>query len=45
LKQKNNDNIEDMEKHGPPLNVVWYLPIIPKTKYLFANPNDAKNLI
>jgi len=23
---------------------MWYLPIIPRMKRLFANPNDAKNL-
>ena len=45
LKQKNDDTIEEMEKHGPPLKVVWYIPIIPKMKHFFANPNDAKNLI
>jgi len=32
-----------MEKHGPPLKVVWYLFFIPRMKRLFANPNDAKN--
>ena len=26
------------------MKVMWYLPIIPKMKRLFANPNDAKNL-
>jgi len=44
LKQKDDDNIEDLEKHGPTLKVVWYLPIIPRMKHLFASPNDAKNL-
>ena len=42
LKQKDDDNIENMEKHGPPLKVVWYLS---RMKHLFANPNDVKNLI
>ena len=26
------------------MKVMWYLSIIPRTKRLFANPNDAKNL-
>ena len=44
LKQKDDDTIEDIEKHGPPMKVMWYLPIIPRMKRLFANPNDVKNL-
>jgi len=44
LKQKDDDTIEDIEKHGPPMKVIWYLLIIPKMKRLFANPNDVKNL-
>ncbi|KAK7346843.1 hypothetical protein VNO80_21366 [Phaseolus coccineus] len=44
LKQTDDDTIEEMEKHGPPMKVMWYLPIIPRMKRLFANPDDAKNL-
>jgi len=44
LKQKDDDTIEEIEKHGPPMKVMWYLPIISRMKRLFANPNDAKNL-
>ena len=44
LKQKYDDTIEEIEKHGPPMKVMWYLPIIPRMKRLFANPNDTKNL-
>jgi len=44
LKQKDDDTIEEIEKHGPPIKVIWYLSIIPKMKHLFANPNNAKNL-
>jgi len=44
LKQKDDDTIEDIEKHGPPMKVMWYLSIIPRMKRLFANPNNAKNL-
>jgi len=44
LKHKDDDTIEEIEKHGPLMKVMWYLPIIPRMKRLFANPNDAKNL-
>jgi len=44
LKKKDDDTIEDIEKHGPPMKVMLYLPIIPRIKRLFENPNDAKNL-
>ena len=44
LKQKDDDIIEEIEKHGPTMKVMWYFPIIPRMKRLFANPNDAKNL-
>jgi len=44
LKQKDDDTIEEIEKHGSPMKVMWYLPIIPRMKHLFANPNDAKHL-
>jgi len=44
LKQKDDDTIADMEKHGPPMEVVCYLLIFPRMKCLFANPNDAKSL-
>ena len=27
---------------GTPAKVAWYLPIIPRLKRLFANPNEAK---
>jgi len=42
--KKNDDIIEEMEKHRPSVKVVWHLPIIPRMKRLFAYPNDAKNL-
>jgi len=44
LKQKDDDTIEQIEKHGPPMKIIRYLPIIPRMKRLFANPTDAKNL-
>jgi len=44
-KQKRNskDNGQ-IEKDESALKVVWYLPIVPRLKHLFANPKDAKNL-
>jgi len=44
LKQKDDDTIEEMENNGPQMKVAWYLPISPRMKRLFTNPNDAKNL-
>jgi len=44
LKEKYDNTIEEIEKHGPSMKVMWYLPIIPRMKCLFANLNDAKNL-
>ncbi|CAH9133258.1 unnamed protein product [Cuscuta epithymum] len=31
-------------KNGPPAKVLWYLPIVPRFKRLFANAKDAKSL-
>jgi len=39
----NNEDKGGLEKDGPALKVVWYLPIVPRLKRLFANPKDAKN--
>jgi len=44
FKQKDEDTNEEIEKHRPPMKIMWYLPIIERMKRLFANPNDAKNL-
>jgi len=41
VKKEYNDEVT---KEGLPAKVVWYLPIIPRLKCLFANTNDAKNL-
>uniref|UniRef100_A0A151UDV0 Transposase-associated domain-containing protein n=1 Tax=Cajanus cajan TaxID=3821 RepID=A0A151UDV0_CAJCA len=35
---------EDVVEKGPPTKVLWYLPIIPRFKRLFANATDAMNL-
>ena len=40
----NSEELGGLEKDGPALKVVWYLPIVPRLKRLFANPKDAKNL-
>jgi len=45
FKVKDDDMDEDNMKKGPPAKVLWYLPIIPRFKRLFANVNDAKNLV
>jgi len=39
-----NDEIDEFTNEGPPAKVVWYLPIIPRLKRLFANIDDIKNL-
>ena len=44
VKVGQNDEIDELTKEGPPTKVVWYLPIIPRLKRLFANADDAKNL-
>ena len=44
VKVGHNDEIDELTKEGPPAKVVWYLPIIPRLKRLFANVDDAKNL-
>ena len=42
-KEKTEKEINsDVTKNGPPAKVLWYLPIIPRLKRLFANPKDAK---
>ncbi|WVZ24161.1 hypothetical protein V8G54_002705 [Vigna mungo] len=44
-KSKNNsEGNGHIEKNGFALKVVWYLPIVPRLKRLFANPKDAENL-
>ncbi|XP_019184421.1 PREDICTED: uncharacterized protein LOC109179380 [Ipomoea nil] len=39
-------NVGDVckDKKGPAAKVLWYLPVIPRFKRMFANPRDAKNL-
>ena len=42
--KKKNDTEEsnNTRKNAPPAKVLWYLPIVPRLKLLFANPKDAK---
>jgi len=35
---------DENSKKGPLAKVLWYLPIVPKFKRLFANGDDAKDL-
>jgi len=42
--KRNSEDSGQIEKEGFALKVVWYLPIVPRLKRLFANPKDAKNL-
>ncbi|XP_019181675.1 PREDICTED: uncharacterized protein LOC109176735 [Ipomoea nil] len=42
-KKKDVDDVCENKK-GPPAKVLWYLPVIPRFKRMFANPREAKNL-
>jgi len=44
VKVGHNNEIDEFTKEGPSAKVVWYLPIIPRLKRLFANAEDAKDL-
>nr|KYP59483.1 hypothetical protein KK1_014919 [Cajanus cajan] len=41
-KKKQDDSDYDVSTKGPPAKVLWYLPIVPRLKRLFANADDAK---
>ncbi|XP_071732447.1 uncharacterized protein [Rutidosis leptorrhynchoides] len=42
---KLTDNVDsDVSENRPPAKLLWYLPIIPRLKRLFANEKDAKLL-
>ncbi|CAK8563127.1 unnamed protein product [Lathyrus sativus] len=47
MKANNGDDndYDNVGRKHPPAKVLWYLPIISRFKRLFANSNDAKNLI
>lgn len=36
---------DDCGKKGSPAKVLWYLPIVPRFKRLFASAKDSKNLV
>jgi len=39
--KRNSEDNGQIEREGFALKVVWYLPIMPKLKHLFANPKDT----
>ncbi|XP_020237448.1 uncharacterized protein LOC109816744 [Cajanus cajan] len=43
VKDDGRSNDEDVIDKGPPAKVLWYLPIIPRFKRLFAIATDAMN--
>ena len=44
VKDEEESSSDENSKKGPPVKVLWYLPIIPRFKRLFANEDDAKDL-
>ena len=44
MKDDEESNYDEKSQRGPPAKVLWYLPIIPRFKRLFANEDDAKDL-
>jgi len=44
VKDEGENSYDENSKKGPPMKVLWYLPIIPRFKRLFANEDDAKDL-
>ena len=44
VKDDEESNYDEKSKRGPPVNVLWYPPIIPRFKRLFANEDNAKDL-
>ena len=41
---KDKYKLDDEIKTGVPFKVVWYLPLIPRLRRLFAKPREAKRL-
>ena len=41
---KDKNKPDDEINRGIPFKVVWYFPLIPRLKRLFANPKEAKRL-
>ena len=44
VKDDDECSSDESTKKGPTAKVLWYLPITPRFKCLFANVNDAKDL-
>jgi len=44
FKKKIDGNCGDEDKDVPPAKVMWYLPIIPRFKWVFSIKEDANNL-
>jgi len=44
VKDDDECSSDENSKKGPLTKVLWYLPIIPRFKHLFANRDDAKDL-
>ena len=44
MKNEEENSYDENSNKGPPAKVLWYLPIIPRFKHLFANEDDAKDL-
>ena len=45
VKDEDESSSDENSNKGPTVKVLWYLPIIPRFKRLFANEDDAKDLI
>ncbi|XP_021974739.1 uncharacterized protein LOC110869833 [Helianthus annuus] len=43
-KSETDEVDDDVTKNGPPAKVLWYLPIIPRLKQIFANEKESKLL-
>ena len=41
---KDKNKPDDEINRGIPFKVVWYLPLVPRLKRLFANPKEAQRL-
>jgi len=44
VKDDDKYSSDESIKKDPPMKMLWYLPIIPRFKHLFANGDDAKDL-
>jgi Zn ribbon nucleic-acid-binding protein len=42
--RRRNDGSDEDKRHGAPRKVIWYFPIIPRLKHLFATAKDAQLL-